>query len=70
MFKKANFVGQRIRVTNPDWAHHTDGFATGDTVTITDPDHHEIGVVEAVNAAGKTSILYADEFEVIPQTTA
>lgn len=67
MFKLKNeyFKGQRIRIINPAWADHTDGFATGNIVTITEPVHHEIGVVEAVNDAGTAGILYADEFEVV-----
>ncbi|MER9646817.1 helix-turn-helix domain-containing protein [Mesorhizobium sp. M0199] len=64
MLKKEFFKGQRIRIIEPAWADHTDGFATGNTVTITEPDLH--GLVEAVSATtGNTGILYPDEFEVI-----
>ncbi|MER8385277.1 helix-turn-helix domain-containing protein [Mesorhizobium sp. M1380] len=63
MLKKEFFKGQRIRIIEQAWADHTDGFATGDIVAITEPDLH--GLVEAVSASGQTGILYPDEFEVI-----
>ncbi|MER9252505.1 helix-turn-helix domain-containing protein [Mesorhizobium sp. M0598] len=65
MFKLNNefFKGQHIRIIEPAWANHTDGFSTGSTVTITEPDLH--GLVEAVSSTGTTANLYPDEFEVI-----
>ncbi|MER9596097.1 helix-turn-helix domain-containing protein [Mesorhizobium sp. M0244] len=65
MFKLKNefFKGQRIRIIEPMWADHTDGFATGSTVTIADPDLN--GMVEAASSTGTTAYLYPDEFEVI-----
>ncbi|MER8841574.1 helix-turn-helix domain-containing protein [Mesorhizobium sp. M0913] len=65
MFKLKNefFKGQRIRIIEPAWADHTDGFATGSTVTISEPDLH--GLVVAISSMGTSANLYPDEFEVI-----
>lgn len=43
MLKKEFFKGQRIRIIEQAWADHTDGFATGDTATITEPEPSRAG---------------------------
>jgi hypothetical protein len=65
MFKNRYRVGQRVRITTPSFADHTDGFATGAIVTITDPHFHSLGVVQVANSAGKIATLHDDEFETV-----